>query len=76
MLHFHPAYLVRSFTREFGMSPHRYLISRRIDLARRLILSGEPLDRSPGASGFCDQPHLSRHFKRIIGVSPKAFSKG
>lgn len=76
VLHFHPAYLVRSFTREFGMSPHRYLISRRVDLARRLILAGEPPGSVAEASGFYDQPHLSRHFKRILGVSPKAFSKG
>jgi AraC-like DNA-binding protein len=72
-LHFHPAYLVRSFTREFGMSPHRYLVSRRVDLARRLILAGEPLRSVAAGSGFYDQPHLTRHFKRILGVSPHAF---
>jgi len=73
-LHFHPAYLVRSFSREFGMSPHRYLISRRVDLARRLILTGEPLWSVAVGSGFYDQPHLARHFKRILGVNPKAFA--
>lgn len=73
ILHFHPAYLVRSFSREFGMSPHRYLVSRRVDLARRLILTGEPLRSVAPGSGFYDQPHLVRHFKRILGVSPKAF---
>ncbi|MEU6074693.1 AraC family transcriptional regulator [Micromonospora sp. NPDC047074] len=76
LLHFHPAYLVRSFTREFGMPPHQYLISRRVDLARRLILAGDPLWSIAAGSGFYDQPHLIRHFKRILGVSPKAFSKG
>ncbi|MFD2768562.1 helix-turn-helix transcriptional regulator [Micromonospora eburnea] len=74
ILHFHPAYLVRSFSREFGMSPHQYLISRRVDLARRLILAGEPLGSVAAASGFYDQPHLIRHFKRILGVSPKSFA--
>jgi AraC-like DNA-binding protein len=74
ILHFHPAYLVRSFSREFGMSPHRYLISRRVDLARRLILTGEPLWSVAAGSGFYDQTHLIRHFKRILGVSPKAFA--
>jgi len=73
ILHFHPAYLVRSFGREFGMSPHRYLVSRRVDLARRLILAGEPLRSVAAGSGFYDQPHLARHFKRILGVSPGAF---
>jgi AraC-like DNA-binding protein len=74
VLHFHPAYLVRSFSREFGMSPHRYLISRRVDLARRLIVTGEPLRSVAVDSGFYDQPHLVRHFKRILGVSPRAFA--
>lgn len=74
VLHYHPAYLVRSFSREFGMSPHRYLVSRRVDLARRLILTGEPLWSVAAASGFYDQPHLIHHFKRILGVSPKAFA--
>jgi len=74
ILHFHPAYLVRCFSREFGMSPHRYLVSRRVDLARRLILAGEPLGSVAAGSGFYDQPHLVRHFRRILGVSPKAFA--
>jgi AraC-like DNA-binding protein len=73
VLHFHPAYLVRSFSREFSVSPHQYLISRRVDLARRLILTGEPLRSVAAGSGFYDQPHLVRHFKRILGVRPKAF---
>jgi len=73
LLHFHPAYLVRAFGREFGMSPHQYVISRRVDLARRLILRGQPLWSAAVSSGFYDQPHLIRHFKRILGVSPAAF---
>ncbi|WP_312033837.1 AraC family transcriptional regulator [Actinoplanes sp. TBRC 11911] len=73
-LHFNPAYLVRSFSREFGMSPHQYLISRRVDLARRLILAGDPLWSVAAGSGFYDQPHLDRHFKRILGVSPTGFA--
>jgi AraC-like DNA-binding protein len=74
LLHFHPAYLVRSFTAEFGMSPHKYLVSRRVDVARRLILAGRPLSAVATESGFYDQPHLIRHFKRILGVSPRAFA--
>ena len=74
LLHFHPAYLVRAFSREFGMSPHQYLISRRVDLARRLIVHGRPLWAAATDSGFYDQPHLVRHFKRILGVSPAAFA--
>ncbi|WP_229073279.1 AraC family transcriptional regulator [Actinoplanes sp. DH11] len=74
VLHFDPAHLVRSFRREFGMTPHQYLISRRVDLARRLIVSGQPLSTVAAGSGFYDQPHLTRHFKRILGVNPSRFS--
>ncbi|MDI6105466.1 AraC family transcriptional regulator [Actinoplanes sp. NEAU-A12] len=73
-LHFDPTHLVRSFRREFGMSPHQYLISRRVDLARRLILAGEPLRAVAAGSGFHDQPHLNRHFKRILGVTPGRYA--
>ena len=73
-LHFDAAHLVRSFRQEYGMSPHQYLISRRVDLARRLILAGEPLRAVAAGSGFHDQPHLNRHFKRILGVTPGRFA--
>ncbi|MEU8239517.1 AraC family transcriptional regulator [Actinoplanes missouriensis] len=75
-LHFDPAHLVRSFRREFGMAPHQYLISRRVDLARRLILSGHPLQSVAVDAGFYDQPHLTRHFTRILGVTPGTFATG
>jgi AraC-like DNA-binding protein len=75
LLHFHPAYLVRAFSGEFGMSPHQYLISRRVDVARRLILQGKSLRYVATGSGFYDQPHLVRHFKRILGVSPLTFAR-
>ncbi|MDG4798271.1 AraC family transcriptional regulator [Micromonospora sp. WMMD1082] len=75
LLHFHPSYLVRTFHREFGTTPHRYLTSRRVDHARRLILDGQPLASVARSSGFYDQPHLTRHFTRILGVSPGLFSR-
>ena len=64
-LHAHPAHLVRAFSRAFGMSPHQYLTSRRIDLARRLLLDGVPPARAAAEAGFYDQPHLNRHFRHI-----------
>ncbi|WP_344656310.1 AraC family transcriptional regulator [Catenulispora subtropica] len=73
-LHFHPAHLIRSFTREYGMAPHRYLTSRRVDLARGLLLAGMPPAEAATASGFWDQSHLARHFKRVVGVSPGRYA--
>lgn len=76
LLHAHPTHLVRAFTREFGMPPHRYLVSARVDLARRLLLDGRPPHEVATAAGFYDQPHLTRHFKRVLGVSPGRYTAG
>jgi AraC-like DNA-binding protein len=65
-----PAHLVRSFTRTYGIAPHRYLISRRLDLARRRLLDGDDAARVATASGFYDQAHLTRHFKRLLATTP------
>lgn len=75
LVHAHPSHLVRAFTREYGMPPHRYLTGRRVDLARRLLLDG----RTPGdvaqLTGFYDQSHLTRHFRRMLGVSPARYAR-
>ena len=76
ILHAHPAHLVRTFTATFGMAPHRYLTSRRVDHARRLLLDGMPAREAAVAAGFYDQSHLTRHFTRIVGVPPGAFARG
>ncbi|WP_037604471.1 helix-turn-helix transcriptional regulator [Streptacidiphilus rugosus] len=70
-----PAHLVRAFTREFGMAPHQYLTSRRVDLARALLLDGLPAGSVSTEAGFYDQSHLTRHFRRIVGVSPGRFAR-
>src|SRR6202035_59138 len=69
-LHAHPAHLVRAFSRAFGMSPHQYMTSRRVDLARRLLLDGMPPALAATEAGFYDQSHLSRHFGHVLGTSP------
>ncbi len=73
LLHAHPAHLVRAFSGAFGIAPHQYLTARRLDRARRLLLEG----RSPGevaaATGFYDQSHLTRSFKRLVGTTPGRF---
>lgn len=68
-----PAHLVRTFTREVGMPPHAYLTSRRVDTARRLLLTGHRPAEAAVLSGFHDQSHLNRHFRRILGTTPGRF---
>ncbi|MFJ8083780.1 AraC family transcriptional regulator [Streptomyces sp. NPDC096205] len=75
-LHAHPAHLVRAFTGAFGLAPHQYLMGRRVDHARRLLLSGLPPAEVAPAAGFYDQPHLTRHFKRLTGTTPGRYARG
>ncbi|KAB1988998.1 MULTISPECIES: helix-turn-helix transcriptional regulator [Streptomyces] len=74
-LHAHPAHLVRVFSREFGMGPHQYLTSRRVDLARKLLLAGMSPRLVAASAGFYDQSHFNRHFKRTLGTTPGRYAR-
>lgn len=76
VLHAHPTHLVRTFSREFGIPPHRYLDGRRVDLARRLLLGGAAPADAAQAAGFYDQAHLTRRFARTLGVTPARYAAG
>lgn len=75
-LHADPVHLVRAFNREFGITPHRYVVGRRVDAARKLLLQGMPPAAVATAAGFYDQAHLGRHFKASLGTSPAKFARG
>ncbi|MGV9556653.1 AraC family transcriptional regulator [Streptomyces sp. NPDC003522] len=70
LLQAHPAHLVRAFSGAYGIAPHQYLTARRVDRARRLLLDGLPPGEVAVAAGFYDQAHLTRHFRRLVGVTP------
>ncbi|MFF3467566.1 AraC family transcriptional regulator [Streptomyces sp. NPDC002619] len=70
LLHVHPAHLVRAFSTAYGIAPHQYLMSRRVERARRLLLEGRAPGEVASATGFFDQAHLTRHFKKLVGVTP------
>lgn len=69
----HPSHLTRAFSQAYGMPPHRYLISRRVDYARRLLLDGWRIADAAASAGFHDQAHLTRHFRRVLGTTPSRF---
>lgn len=75
LLHADPTHLIRAFTRRFSLPPHLYLTGRRVELARRLLLAGVPAATVATEVGFYDQSHLTRHFKRMLGVSPARFAR-
>jgi AraC-like DNA-binding protein len=71
----HPSHLVRAFGMEYGITPYRYLTGRRLDRARRLLLSGVPAAEVAPAVGFYDQAHLTRHFRRLLATTPGAYAR-
>ncbi|NUS16343.1 MAG: AraC family transcriptional regulator [Streptomyces sp.] len=74
-VHAHPTHLVRAFSGAFGIAPHQYVMARRVDLARRLLLDGQPVGEVATAVGFYDQSHFTRHFKRIVGTPPGRYAR-
>lgn len=66
--------LLRAFRQATGLTPHAYLIQRRLQQARRLITSGMSLVETAAATGFADQSHLTRLFKRTYGFTPGAYA--
>jgi AraC family transcriptional regulator len=69
-----PFHFARLFKNSTGQAPHQYIIQRRIERARDLLLTDGPSAAEIAlAAGFCDQSHLTAHFKRVFGVTPRQF---
>ncbi|SOE51090.1 transcriptional regulator, AraC family [Burkholderia sp. OK233] len=63
------------FSDEVGVSPYRYLCRVRIYHAQRMLRAGVPPSAVATAVGFFDQSHLGRHFRRMVGTTPKHYMK-
>jgi AraC-like DNA-binding protein len=46
------------------------VISTRVEQSRKLLFQGMSIAEAAARTGFCDQSHLNRHFKRILGITP------
>lgn len=68
--------LIRAFKRELGLTPHLYLVDRRVRAARTLLRAGRPPAEVAVLAGFSDQSHLTRAFKARLGVTPAVFRRG
>jgi AraC-like DNA-binding protein len=69
------AHALPAFRAETGMPPHAYLNQLRVRQARVLLDAGVPPAEAAATTGFADQAHLTRHFKRVVGVPPGAFQR-
>ena len=65
-----PFHLLRVFHQQVGFPPHEYQTQLRIAHARKLIRNGRPISQVALDTGFFDQSHLSRNFRRIVGMTP------
>jgi len=70
---FSPFHLLRLFHASVGMPPHAYLTQLRVSHAKDLLARGAAVAEVASLVGFTDQSHLTRHFKRIVGVPPGAY---
>jgi AraC-like DNA-binding protein len=69
------SHLVRSFRKRFGLTPHEFLIDRRIQRCRRELRRGRPIAEVALELGFADQAHLQRMFRRIVATTPGQYRR-
>ncbi len=70
-----PYHLNRVFAAELGLPPHAFQAQQRVVRARALLRLGRPLADVAAETGFADQSHLTRTFKRVVGVTPGAYQR-
>jgi AraC family transcriptional regulator len=69
-----PHYFSQLFKQSTGLSPHQYILRCRIERGKTLLLKGgASIAQVAKIIGFTDQSHFHRHFKRLEGITPKAF---
>ena len=66
--------LVHAFTKEVGLSPHAFQVHVRVERARVLLQRGVSPATVATTLGFADQSHFTRHFKRILQITPSQYA--
>jgi AraC-like DNA-binding protein len=68
-------HLCRAFRAQIGMPPHTYLTHLRVGRAKELLRRGVRASDVAPLVGFCDQAQLTRHFRRIVGITPARYGR-
>jgi AraC family transcriptional regulator len=67
-------YFVRAFKQSTGITPHDYLIRRRVERTKQLLSGTDmPLSEIALAAGFADQSHFARRFRQHVGMTPRDY---
>ncbi len=65
--------ILRQFKKRFKLTPHAYLINKRINLAKSLLTKGHTVADTATECGFFDQSHFVKTFKNFVGINPAAY---
>lgn len=68
-------HFLRLFKKEFGLTPHAFIINERLNRANKLIQDGFTISNASVQVGFNDQSHFSRNFKKYFGYTPSSLQK-
>jgi AraC family transcriptional regulator len=73
--HLSPYHFARVFKNSTGLPPHQYVIARRVERAKELLRGRNRPSLAEVAAevGFSDQSHFTRHFRRLVGITPRRF---
>jgi AraC family transcriptional regulator len=76
MVQLSTSHFFRAFRETFGQTPSTYIMKQRVLRAQELMLSSpRPIAEIALDCGMCDQPHLTRVFRRIVGLSPREWRR-
>ena len=69
-------FVLRAFRQATGIPVSAYLTQIRVERAKQLLQADLPIATAAQRVGFADQSHLTRHFGRLVGVTPGVFARG
>ncbi len=70
-----PYHMIRQFKNVCGLTPHQFQIQCRVRKAQRLLEEGKSVTEAAFATGFCDQSHFDRCFRKIVRLTPKEYKQ-
>ncbi len=66
-------HFIRVFKQTFGLTPHQFILQRRVRKAQKLLRLGQTSTEAALTAGFCDQSHFIKYFAKQLGLTPSAY---